>query len=85
MQQGGIFGLQSVQQNAFNLVAVLLLGVFATLTGPQYIFLLAPFVVGATVLGMVRYSLRHLTGERAKFGTGVEFLAQDSDAADTER
>jgi MFS family permease len=85
MQQGGIFGLQSVQQNAFNLVAVLLLGIFATLTGPQYIFILAPFLVATIVLGMVRYSLRHLTGERAKFGAGTAFLTQESDSDDAAR
>jgi MFS family permease len=84
--QGGMFGLQSVQQNGFNLAAVFLLGVVATLVGPQYIFFLAPFVVGAIVLLMVRYSLRHLTGERAKYGAGVEFLegkpdAEEADAA----
>jgi MFS family permease len=82
MQQGGIFGLQSVQQNAFNLAAVLLLGVIASLAGPQYIFLMAPFIVGVIVLGMVRYSLRHLTGERAKFGAGAAFLTQEPDADD---
>jgi len=82
MRQGGIFGLQSVQQNAFDLAAVLLLGLLATLTGPQYIFLVAPFVVGVIVLGMVRYSLRHLTGERAKYGAGMEFLTQESDSDD---
>jgi MFS family permease len=82
IRQGGIFGLQSVQQNAFDLAAVLLLGFLATLTGPQYIFLVAPFVVGAIVLGMVRYSLSHLTGERAKYGAGMEFLTQESDADD---
>jgi MFS family permease len=85
MQQGGIFGLQSVQQNAFNLAAVLLLGVFATLTGPQYIFILAPFLVGSIVLGMVRYSLRHLTGERAKFGAGTAFLTEETGSDDQVR
>ncbi len=82
MRQGGIFGLQSVQQNAFNLAAVLLLGIIATLTGPQYIFLVAPFLVGGIVLAMVRYSLRHLTGDRAKFGAGVEFLTQEPENED---
>ncbi len=77
MRQGGMFGLQSVQQNAFNLVSVFLLGLLATVVGPQYIFFLAPFVVGAIVLSLVRYSLKVLTGERAKVGAGVDFLKED--------
>jgi MFS family permease len=79
VRQGGMFGLQSVQENAFNLAAVFLLGLVATLVGPQYIFVLAPFIVGAIVLMMVRYSLRHLTGKRAKYGAGVEFLRGEAD------
>ncbi len=81
-RQGGVFGLQSVQQNGFNLAAVFLLGVFATFLGPQYIFFIAPFVVAAIVLLMTRFSLRHLTGERAKFGAGVDFLKGDPDEDD---
>ncbi len=86
MRQGGMFGLQSVQQNAFNLASVFLLGVLATFVGPQYIFVLAPFVVGAIVLALVRYSLKLLSGQRARFGSGVEFLEgegeQDEEVSD---
>jgi MFS family permease len=77
--QGGMFGLQSVQQNGFNLVTVFLLGLLATIVGPQYIFLLAPVVVGVIVLALIRYSLRLLSGSRAGAGAGVEFLKGDGD------
>jgi MFS family permease len=84
-RQGGMFGLQSVQQNAFNLASVFLLGVLATIVGPQYIFFLAPFVVGIIVLALVRYSLKLLSSQRTHLGAGVEFIEydQDDDEADT--
>jgi len=78
-KQGGMFGLQSVQQNAFNLVSVFLLGVIATIVGPQYILFLAPLVVGAIVLSLVGYSLKLLTGLPAHVGAGVHFLTDSSD------
>jgi MFS family permease len=77
-RQGGMFGLQSVQQNAFNLASVFLLGVLATFVGPQYILVLAPFVVGIIVLALVRYSLKLLSSDRVKVGAGVDFLTDDS-------
>jgi MFS family permease len=83
MRQGGMFGLQSVQQNAFNLASVFLLGLLATLVGPQYIFFLAPFVVAAIVLSLVRYSLKLLSGERARIGAGVDFLTDESEDDNT--
>jgi hypothetical protein len=79
-----MFGLQSVQQNGFNLVSVFLLGVIATFVGPQYIFVLAPFVVGTIVLALIRYSLKLLTGERATFGAGVDFLKGEPDEDETD-
>ncbi len=83
IRQGGMFGLQSVQQNGFNLTSVFLLGVLASVVGPQYILFLAPFVVGAIVLAMVRYSLSLLTGQRAKVGAGLEFLKGEPDVDET--
>lgn len=81
-RQGGMFGLQSVQQNAFNLASVFLLGVLATFVGPQYIFVLAPFVVGVLVLSLVRYSLKLLSSDRVKIGAGVDFLKDEPDEED---
>ncbi len=81
--QGGMFGLQSVQQNAFNLTAVFLLGVLATIVGPQYVLVLAPFVVGAIILLLVRYSLGLLKALPAQFGVGVHFLTEESDDDET--
>jgi cobalamin synthase len=76
VEQGGIFGLQQVQQNAFNLAAVFLLGVVATLVGPEYVFLIAPLVVGAAVLLMVRYSFRHAGQVRVEHGDAARFLIE---------
>ncbi len=56
-QQGGIFGLQQVQENALNLIVILLLGGLATIIGPQYIFFFAPIVVGAAGPGVDRLQL----------------------------
>ncbi len=81
-RQGGMFGLQSVQENAFNLASVFLLGLVAMLVGPQYVMVLAPFIVGAIVLILIRFSLRLLTGTRAKYGAGVDFLKGDQDEDD---
>jgi MFS family permease len=76
VEQGGIFGLQQVQQNAFNLAAVFLLGLVATVTGPEYVFLVAPLVVGAAVLLMVRYSFRHAGQVRVERGEAARFLTE---------
>ncbi len=77
VEQGGIFGLQQVQQNAFNLASVFLLGVVATVTGPQYVFFIAPLVVGAAVLLMVRYSFRHTGQARLETGEAAKFLVEE--------
>ena len=84
MRQGGMFGLQSVQQNAFNLASVFVLGLLATVVGPQYIFVLAPIVVGAIVLALVRYSLKLLTGQRAKVRAAVDFLTEEPEHDETD-
>jgi Na+/melibiose symporter-like transporter len=75
--QGGIFGLQEVQENALNLITVVALGLVATVTGPQYIFLMAPIVVIGLVLGLVRYSIQHTTGETPELGESIDFFMED--------
>lgn len=74
--QGGMFGLQQVQQNAFNLAAVFTLGIVATIVGPQYVFFIAPVVVGAAVLLLVRYSFRHTSDEPVARGAAGHFLTE---------
>lgn len=76
VEQGGIFGLQQVQQNAFNLASVFLLGVVATITGPEYVFFVAPLVVGAAVLMMVRYSFRRAGQQDIHRGDAARFLTE---------
>ncbi|MCC6704287.1 MAG: MFS transporter [Thermomicrobiales bacterium] len=80
-EQGGIFGLEQVQQNAFNLVAVFLLGVVATFTGPAYIFLVAPLIVASVVLLLVRYSLSR-AGNEVRTGDATSFLFDRRDEED---
>jgi MFS family permease len=77
IEQGGIFGLQQVQQNAFNLASVFILGIVATITGPQYIFFVAPLVVGSIVLMLVRYSFRHTSEEPIQRGDAAHFLIDE--------
>jgi MFS family permease len=75
--QGGIFGLEQVQENALNLISVFLLGLVATLTGPKYIFIVAPIVVIGAVLGLVRYAYRHTTGETPELSESIDFFTED--------
>lgn len=76
VEQGGMFGLQQVQQNAFNLAAVFTLGIVATIVGPQYVFFIAPLVVGAAVLLLVRYSFAHIAQEPVVRGQAAHFLIE---------
>jgi hypothetical protein len=55
-KQGATFGLQEVQENLFTLMLVLLLGLVSSLTGPKAVFIAAPFLVIALVIGLIRYS-----------------------------
>lgn len=77
VEQGGIFGLQQVQQNAFNLAAVFLLGIVATIVGPEYVFFVAPLLVGAAVILMVRYSFRHAGQARITRREATRFLIEE--------
>ncbi len=76
-QQGGVFGLQQVQENVLNLVVILLLGVIAVATGPQYIFLFAPIVVGALGLALLYYTFWHSTGKVPHLSESIGFLVED--------
>ncbi len=75
IDQGGIFGLEQVQQNALNLATVFILGIVATITGPQYIFFVAPVLVGVMVMLLVRYSFKHAGEVRLELGGAAKFMA----------
>jgi MFS family permease len=75
--QGGIFGLGEVQENALNLTSIFLLGLVATVTGPQYVFIVAPLVVGTIVMGLLGYAFRTTTGERADLSESIDFIIED--------
>lgn len=74
--QGGVFGLQQVQENALNLVTILLLGVVATVTGPQYVFIVAPLVVGSIVMALLGYAFRS-AGQDARLAESLDFFIDD--------
>jgi len=76
-QQGGVFGLQQVQENVLNLFVILLLGLIAVVTGPQYIFLFAPIVVGALGLALLSYVFWHSTGKAPHLSESLGFLVED--------
>jgi MFS family permease len=58
VQQGATFGLEEVQENALTLAAVLSLGAISTATGPRFVFVIAPPVVIAFVVWLLRFSYR---------------------------
>ena len=76
-EQGGIFGLQQVQQNVLNLIVILLLGLLAILTGPQNIFFFAPIVVALLGLALLYYTFWHTTGKIPRLSESVGFLVKD--------
>ena len=75
--QGGVFGLEQVQENALNLASIFLLGIVATITGPQYVFIVAPLVIGAIVMGLLGYAFRTTTGQRADISQSIDFFVED--------
>jgi MFS family permease len=58
VSQGATFGLQEVQKNALNIVTIVGLGAVASLTGPRFVFVVAPLVVAAPIVWLLRYSYR---------------------------
>lgn len=60
--QGATFGVQEVEENLLTIVAVLTLGIIATILGPRVVMVVAPIVVIAVVLWLLRYSYRSIQG-----------------------
>lgn len=58
VHQGATFGMQTVLANGFGVLAMLTLGGLATLAGSKIVFLVAPVVVTAAVVLLVRHSYR---------------------------
>ena len=58
VRQGTTFGIQEVQKNLLTLVAVLILGVIATIFGYLLVIIVAPVIVIGIVLWLLRYSYR---------------------------
>jgi hypothetical protein len=51
--QGTVFGLQDMQKNALNIIAVLAVGLFALLVPLEYIFIALPILVIFLLLQIV--------------------------------
>jgi MFS-type transporter involved in bile tolerance (Atg22 family) len=63
LQQGRVFGLQSVLANAAALIPLLLVGVFAELTSIELILIVAPWIVLAGAYGLLVLATRMASGE----------------------
>lgn len=57
-RQASTFGMQNVLESAVSLMAVLVLGVLASLVGSQAVFLIAPIFLTAALVLLVRFGLR---------------------------
>jgi MFS family permease len=58
VQQGATFGLEEVQENGLTLAAVIILGAISNVTGPKIVFILAPPVIIAFVIWLLRYTYK---------------------------
>jgi cobalamin synthase len=76
--QGATFGLQEVQENALTLVAVIVLGVLATVIGPQLVFLIAPIAVIGVVIYLIDRSFRALNGGQVSAREALSMMADQS-------
>jgi hypothetical protein len=63
LQQGRVFGLQSVLANAAALIPLLLVGVFAELASIEAILIIAPGIVVAGAFGLLMLATRMAKGE----------------------
>ncbi len=58
VNQGGVFGMEEVIDNALTIVAMVSLGVLATWLGSEIVFVIAPLAVLVVVIWLIRYSAR---------------------------
>jgi MFS family permease len=83
IQQGRIFGMQSVQNNALSLITVMLLGIVATLTNIQFVLFAGPIIIGGLVLWLVRYSFKHIGRDRMTLRQELHYLGSDPEGSAT--
>jgi hypothetical protein len=57
-RQATTFGMQEVLDNALTLIAVLSFGVIATVLGPRVVFIVAPPLIMAIVIWLIRVCFR---------------------------
>lgn len=76
INQGGVFGMEKVVENALTVVVMLSLGAVATALGPQVVFVIAPIAVFAIVVWLIRYSFRATGGQAPTSRAVVEELWQ---------
>jgi MFS family permease len=76
--QGATFGLQEVQENGLTFLTVISMGALASVVGPQAVFVMAPFVVIAPVIMLLRYAYRHRRGDPVGPGEALGMLTDTS-------
>jgi predicted MFS family arabinose efflux permease len=81
LRQGATFGLQETQENALILVSVITLGAISNLTGPEAVMIVAPIVIVAFVVALLRYSYRGDATTALTRREALEMLASDDDDA----
>lgn len=70
-KQAGAFGIENTLRSALAIVAVLTFGALATLFGTRPVFLIAPFVMGVLLIGIIIISYRF---SEADVPRGLEVL-----------
>jgi predicted MFS family arabinose efflux permease len=78
IRQGATFGLQETQENALVLLSVIALGAVANVVGPALVMAIAPILIVAIVIMLLRYSYRTVGDTRLGRGGAIELLADDA-------
>jgi MFS family permease len=84
INQGGVFGMEKVVENALTVVVMLVLGTAATVFGSQVVFVIAPVVVLSIVVWLIRYSFR-TTGVEAPSSKAVVEELWEGPAVDVDK
>lgn len=77
-QQGSVFGIQKVQENALTLAAILLLGVVSSFLNPKAVFVVAPLLVVGLVLLLIRYAYDQAPSGTEYDDSALEALTDDA-------
>jgi MFS family permease len=84
-RQATTFGMQEVLDNALTLIAVVGLGIIATLIGPRFVFIVAPPLVVAVVVWLIRVCFRATAQDPPEARAILNALFDQSPASQAER